>query len=111
MAKGDHDDNSVYPHYNGLADESLEDYAYDVETLVQGTKKDDRVLWGPRELRRLGGIPGALARQELKPSDLANEDGYKLILVFLEKKGYKKDSLDRRLLAQRRYDSLARRPG
>ena len=36
-----------------------------------------------------------------------NPDGYKLILVFLEKKGYKKDALDRRLLANRRYEALA----
>ena len=43
--------------------------------------------------------------------DLAKPDGYKLILVFLEKKGYKKDALDRRLLANRRYEAIARRPG
>ena len=43
--------------------------------------------------------------------DLAKPDGYKLILVFLEKKGYKKDALDRRLIANRRYEAIARRPG
>ena len=31
--------------------------------------------------------------------------------MFLEKKGYKKDALDRRLLANRRYEAVARRPG
>ena len=43
--------------------------------------------------------------------DLAKPGGHKLILVFLEKKGYKKDSLDRRRLANRRYEAIARRPG
>ena len=43
--------------------------------------------------------------------DLAKPDGYKLILVFLEKKGYKKDALDRRLIANRPYEGIARRPG
>ena len=43
--------------------------------------------------------------------DLAKPDGYKLILVFLEKKGYKKDTLDRRLVANRRYEAISRRPG
>ena len=43
--------------------------------------------------------------------DLAKPDGYKLILVFLEKKGCKKDALDRRLRANRRYEAIARRPG
>ena len=38
-------------------------------------------------------------------------EGYKLILVFLEKQGYKKDALDKRLLANRRYEAIARRPG
>ena len=31
--------------------------------------------------------------------------------MFLEKKGHKKDALDRRLLANRRYEAIARRPG
>ena len=43
--------------------------------------------------------------------DLAKPDGYNVILVFLEKKGYKKDALDMRLLANRRYEGIARRPG
>ena len=43
--------------------------------------------------------------------DLEKPDGYKLILVFLEKKGCKKDALDKRLLANRWYEALARRPG
>ena len=40
-----------------------------------------------------------------------NPDRYKLILVFLEKKGYKKDALDKRFLANRRYEAISRRPG
>ena len=43
--------------------------------------------------------------------DLAKPDGYKLFLVFLEQKGYKKYVLDRRLIANRRYEATARRPG
>ena len=43
--------------------------------------------------------------------DLAKPEGYKLILLFLEQKGYKKDALDKRLLANRRYEAVARRPG
>ena len=31
--------------------------------------------------------------------------------MFLEKKGYKKDALDARLLANRRYEAIARSPG
>ena len=68
-------------------------------------------LIGPRLVRRLGGIPGALARRELHMPDLAKPDGYKLNLVFLEKKGYKKGALDMRLLANRWYEAIARRPG
>ena len=43
--------------------------------------------------------------------DLAKPEGYKLILLFLEQKGHKKDALDKRLLANRRYEAVARRPG
>ena len=72
---------------------------------------DEKKLVGPRLVRRLGGIPGALVRRELHMPDLAKPDGYKLIVVFLEKKGYKKDALDRRLIANRRYEAISRRPG
>ena len=110
MAKVD-DDFQLYPCFNGLPSESLEDYTFEVEALVAGSKDDEKKLIGPRLVRRLGGIPGALARRELHKPDFAKTDGYKLILVFLEKKGYKKDALDRRLLANRRYEAIARRPG
>ena len=66
---------------------------------------------GPRLVRRLSRIPGALARRELHMPGLEKPDRYKLILVFFEKKGYKKDALDRRLFANRRYEAIARRPG
>ena len=94
-----------------MPSESLDDYAFEVEALAAGSKDDEKKLIGPRLVRRLGEIPGALARRELHMPDLAKPDGYKLILLFLEKKGYKKDALDRRLLANRRYDAFARRPG
>ena len=43
--------------------------------------------------------------------DFAKPEGYKLILLFLEKKGYKKDALDERLLGNRWYEAISRRPG
>ena len=73
--------------------------------------KDEKKLIGPRLVRRLGGVPGALARRELYMPDLAKPEGCKQILLFLEQKGNKKDALDKRLLANRRYEAVARRPG
>ena len=110
MTKVD-DDFQLYPCFNGLPSESLEDNTFEVGALVAGSTDDEKKLIGPRLVRRLGGIPGALACREIDMPDLAKPDGYKLILVFLEKKGYKKDALDRRLLANRRYEAIARRPG
>ena len=43
--------------------------------------------------------------------DLVKLDGYKLILLFLEKEGYKKYAVDKRLLANRWYEAIPRRPG
>ena len=110
MANSYHDGDSHIPFFNGLPQESLEEYKYDIEAYVHGTKAEDKKLCGPRLLRRLGGIPGALARRELKALDLAKDDGYKLILAFLERSGYKKPSLDCKLLAQKRYEAVLRRP-
>ena len=90
-----------------MPSESLEDYTFEVEELVAGSKDDEKKLVGPRLVRRLGGILGALARRELRMLDLAKPDGYKLILVFLEKK----DALDRRLIANRRCEAISRRTG
>ena len=56
------DDFQLYPCFNGLPSESLEDYSFEVEALVAGSKDDEEKLVGPRLFRRLGGIPGALAR-------------------------------------------------
>ena len=110
MTKVD-DDFQSCPCFNGLPSESLEGYTFEVEALVAGSKDDEKKLIGLRLVRRLGGLPRALARREWHMQDLAKPGGYKLILVFLEKKGYKKDALDRRLLANRRYEAIARRPG
>ena len=103
---GDH----VVPHFNGLPHESLDEYMYDVQIYIHGTKADERTLCGPRLVRRLGGVPGALIRREIKPEDLAKDDGHKLIFAFLEKQGYKKPSLDTKILAQKRYETIQRRP-
>ena len=99
------DDFQLYPCFNGLSFGSLDDRTFEVEALVAGSKDDEKKLTGPRLVRRLGGVPGALARRELHMPDLAKPDGYKLILLFLEQKGYKKDALDKRLLANRRSTS------
>ena len=110
MTKDD-DDFHLFPCFNSLPTESLEDFSFEVEALVAGSRDKKKKLIGPRLVRRLGGIPGALARREKHMPDLAKPDGYKVILVFQEKKGYKKDALDRRLLANRRYEAIARHPG
>ena len=89
--------------FNCLPSESLDDYTYEVEALVAGSGG------GGRERELVG--PGVLTRRELHVPDLAKPRGYKMILVFLEKKGYKKDALDNRLLANRQYEAIARRPG
>ena len=79
--------------------------------MVAGSEDDKKKLIGPRLVRWLGGVPGALARRELHMPDLAKPERYKLILVFLEKKGNKKYALDKRLLANRQYEAISRRPG
>ena len=107
----DDDEFQLYPCFNGLPSESLDDYTFEVEALVAGSKDDEKKLIGPRLVRRLGGVPGALARRELHMPDLSKPEGYKLILLFIEQKGYKKDALDKRLLANRRYEAVARRFG
>ena len=86
MPKDDHDF-LLYPSFNGLPSESLDDYSFEVEALVAGTKDGEKKLIGPRLFRRLGGVRGTLVRRELHMPDLAKHDGYKLTLVFLEKKG------------------------
>ena len=82
MTKDD-DDFQLYPCFNGLPSESLDDYTFEVEALVAGSKDDEKKLIGPRLVRRLGGVPGALARRELHMPDLAKPEGHKLILLFL----------------------------
>ena len=86
MTKDD-DDFQLYPCFNGLPSESLDDYTFEVEALVAGSKDDEKKLIGPRLVRRLGGVPGALARKELHMPDLAKPEGHKLSLLSLEQKG------------------------
>ena len=105
----EHESDTV-PYFNGLPYESLDEYRWDVENYVHGTKIDERKLCGPRLLRKLGGIPGALARRKLKPEETSREEGWKLIFAFLEAQGYKKDTIDRKLLAQKRYEAISRKP-
>ena len=83
MTKDD-DEFQLHPCFNGLPSESLDDYTFEVEALVAGSKDDEKKLIGSRLVRRLGGVPGALARRELHMPDLAKPEGYKLILLFLE---------------------------
>ena len=67
----DDDKSQLNPVLNGLQSENLDDYMFDVDALVAGTKPDERKFLGPRVVRRLGGIPGALARRALKMVELA----------------------------------------
>ena len=80
----DDDDFQLYPCFTVLPSESLDDSTFEVEALVAGSKDDEKKLIGPRLVRRLGGVPGALARRELHMPDLAKAEGYKLFLIFLE---------------------------
>ena len=101
----DDDDFQLYPCFNGLPSGSLDDYTFEVEALVAGSKGEKKLI-GPRLVRRLGGVPGALARRELHMRDLAKPEGYKLIsCCSLSHKGYKKDALDKRSLANHRTTS------
>ena len=61
MLPKDDDDFQLYPCLNGLPSEKLDDCTFEVEALVAGTKDDEKKLIGPRLVRRLGGVPGALA--------------------------------------------------
>ena len=60
----DDDDFLLYPCFNALPSESLDDYSFEVEALVAGTKGDEKKLVGTRLIRRLGGVRGALVRRE-----------------------------------------------
>ena len=46
---------------------------FEVEAWVGGSKDDEKKLIGPRLVRRLGGVPGALAQRELHMPDLPRE--------------------------------------
>lgn len=48
--------------------------------------------------------------REIKTNDVAADDGYLILIKLLEGKGYRKEALDRKLLATRRHDTLTRRP-
>ena len=104
------DDYQLYSCFNGLASDSLDDNTFEVEALVAGSKDDEKKLIGPRLVRRLSGVPGALARRELHMPDLAKPEIQTDPGVLLDK-GYKKDALDKRLLANRQYEAIARSPG
>ena len=106
------DDFQLHPCFNGLPSESLDDHTFEVEALVAGSKDDEEEADGTSigsSARWNSWCVGQTRIAYARPCK--NPDGYKLILLFLEKKGYKKDALDRRLLANRRYDAVARRPG
>ena len=90
----DDDEFKLYPCFNGLPSESLDDCTFEVEALVAGSKDDEKKLLGPRLVCRLGGVPVALAKRESHMPDLAKPEGYKMILVFLKK------SLQRRCSGQ-----------
>ena len=86
----DDDDFQLYLCLKGLLSESVDDYTFEVEALLAGSKDDEKKLIRPRLVRRFGGVPVALARRELHKPDLAKHEGYKLILLFLEKRDTRK---------------------
>ena len=68
------DDFQLYPCFNGLPSESLDDNSFEVEVLVARSKDDEKKRIGPRLVRRLGRVPGALARRELHVPYLAKPE-------------------------------------
>ena len=46
MTKDD-DEFQLYPCFNGLPSESLDDYTFEVEALVAGSNNDEKKLIGP----------------------------------------------------------------
>ena len=52
--QNDDDDFQLYPCFNGLPSESLDDHTLEVEALVAESKDDEKKLIGPRLVRRLG---------------------------------------------------------
>ena len=99
------------PTFSGLPHESLEEYEWEVHTWSASHKADDKVLLGPRLARKLGGIPGALARRELKTETLSTPEGVQHVLDFLRRQRYGRESLDKGLLCLRRYEALQRGRG
>ena len=92
----------LVPSFSGLPSESLDEYEWEVKAYVAGTKPEDRPLLGPRLARRLGGIPGALARRTLDFATLSAPEGPARIVSFLRENGYTTDGLDKRLTAIRK---------
>ena len=76
MSKDD-DEFQLHPCFNNLSSETLDDYTFEVEALAAGSKNDEKKLIGQRLVRRLGGVPGALARREMHMPDIAKPEGYK----------------------------------
>ena len=84
------DDFQLYPCFDSLPSECLDENTFEVRALIAGSRDHEKKRIGPRLVRRLGGAPGALARQELHIPDLEKPEGYKLILAFLAKKNTRK---------------------
>ena len=66
-----YDEFQLYPCFQRFASQSLDDCTFEVDALVAGYKDDEKQLIGPRLVRQLGGVPGALARREMHMPDLA----------------------------------------
>ena len=88
----DDEEFQLFPVFNDLHSESLDDYIFEVEALVARSKDDEKKLFGPRLVRRLGGVFGALARRVLHMSDLTKPEGFKNDHNFLW--GKKKKTLE-----------------
>ena len=103
----DDDDFQLYPTFNGLPSESLDDCAFAVEAFVAKPKGDEKKLIGPRLVRRLG----ALVRRLLHMPNLAQPEGRKLILLLLEKRDTTKTLWTSDSFANLGYEAISRRPG
>ena len=53
MLPKDDDDFQLYPCFNGLPSESIDDCTFEVEASVARTKDEEKKLIGPRLVRRL----------------------------------------------------------
>ena len=85
-----------YPVLNGWQSENLKDYMLDVGCWV--------LRWSDAWAEFL-----KLSLVELRMVELSKDERYTLIFTFFEASGYNIDGLQKKLLANRRYESVSRK--